>query len=67
MTLSPTTIYIHLSGEHMAAILKDAETEKYYYQIVSSLFLEIETNQIKIDQVVGPFDTFDKCVSASKH
>ena len=56
-----TSIYVHLPGKKMAAILCDDQTDKYYYQIITASCLGVTSQQINIAEAVGPFDNFKIC------
>lgn len=66
MNLVSSTCYVDLGNKMMAAILRDDETMKYYYQVVQSSIFGITSEQIKIQDMVGPFDDFKACLDAAQ-
>ena len=60
MNLSQTSIFVSLGSGRMAAVLRDAEADEYWYQVVKLDITGITNYQIKTEQCVGPFNTFEK-------
>jgi hypothetical protein len=58
MKLNTTSCYVHIDMNRMAAILKDEESEKYYYQVVPLNCMGIEQKEIKKNKCIGPYDDF---------
>ena len=58
MNLSSTSIFVCMDKNNMAAILRDEETNKYFYQIIKSNITGMEKKEIIVEQCVGPFEDF---------
>lgn len=58
MNLVSTSIFVLLANKDMAAILRDEDSDRYYYQIVKVSITGIEKKEIIPSLCVGPFEDF---------